>query len=184
MKKQLLFIHSAGSQDNGEGSTQLLDVMKAELSDDYDIIAPLMPDPENPDSAAWQTAVKTEINALNTPYILIGHSLGASTILKTLTESTVSKLPEALFLISTPFWSNEGWEVAEYALNDDFAKRLPSLKANFLYHSRDDEIVPFSHLLSYEEKIPQATLRKLDGYGHFLELDSFPQLIADIQALN
>ena len=179
MKKQLLFIHSAGSQDNGEGSTQLLDVMKAELRDDYEIVAPLMPDPESPDSAAWEETVKMEINALKSPFILVGHSLGASTILKTLTETTLSKLPEALFLISTPFW---GDNMPEYQLKDDFADHLPAVPIT-LYHSQDDKFVAFSHLLSYEEKIPQATLRKLDGYGHFLELDSFPQLIADIQAL-
>lgn len=180
MKKQLLFIHSAGSQDNGEGSSQLLAVIKAELGDDYDIIAPIMPDPENPDSAAWQTATRTHINTLNAPFILVGHSLGASTILKVLSEATLAKQPHAVFLVSTPFW---GANMPDYQLKHDFADHLPAVPVTF-YHSKDDEFVPFSHLLNFEEKIPQATLHKLDGYGHFLEMSAFPELIADIRALD
>jgi uncharacterized protein len=36
----------------------------------------------------------------------------------------------------------------------------------FLYHSRDDEVVPFAHLALYEAKLRQAAVRRFDGRGH------------------
>ena len=36
----------------------------------------------------------------------------------------------------------------------------------FLYHSRDDEVVPFAHLALYAAKLPQATIRQFDEGGH------------------
>lgn len=34
------------------------------------------------------------------------------------------------------------------------------------FNSRDDEIVPFAHLALYAAKLPQATIREVDGRGH------------------
>ena len=36
----------------------------------------------------------------------------------------------------------------------------------FLYHSRDDEAVPFAHAALYAEKLPRATVQEFDGRGH------------------
>lgn len=46
----------------------------------------------------------------------------------------------------------------------------------------DDDIVPFEHLSHYAEKLPQATVRALDGRGHFFK-DGLPELVDDIKAL-
>ena len=71
-----------------------------------------------------------------------------------------------------------------YQLKDDFADHLSSAVPITLYHSQDDDVIPFSHCITYQEKIPQATPRKLDGYGHFLEVNAIPELIADIRRLD
>jgi uncharacterized protein len=54
-------------------------------------------------------------------------------------------------------------------LREDFAAKLPRGTPVFLYHGRDDEIVPFAHLALYAEKLPQAAVRELDGHGHQIE---------------
>jgi hypothetical protein len=51
-------------------------------------------------------------------------------------------------------------------LPHDFAAMLPAIPRIFLYHSRDDEVVPFAHRMLYAAKLPQATIRELDGRGH------------------
>src|SRR5215212_3077187 len=62
--------------------------------------------------------------------------------------------------------ANRGWEVGEDQLREDFATRLPRGLPVFLYHSRDDEVVPFAHLALYEAKLRQAAVRRFDGRGH------------------
>ncbi len=51
-------------------------------------------------------------------------------------------------------------------LPQDFATKLPAIPRIFLFHSRDDEVVPFAHLALYAAKLPQATIRITDGRGH------------------
>ena len=52
----------------------------------------------------------------------------------------------------------------------------------FLYHSKDDPVVPFSALEKYKNALPQATVRVLDGRGHINQED-FPELVKDILSI-
>jgi predicted alpha/beta hydrolase family esterase len=51
-------------------------------------------------------------------------------------------------------------------LPEDAAARLAHVPHIYLYHSRDDEIVPFAHLAHYAATLPQATVRELGERGH------------------
>ncbi len=83
--------------------------------------------------------------------ILVGHSLGASILLKYLSEEKAEKPVAGVFLVAPPYWGAEDWEVSEYALQADFASKIPKELPMFFYHSRDDEWVPFAHLTLYAE---------------------------------
>jgi len=90
-----------------------------------------------------------------------------------------------VFLIATPYWGGDGWRYEGYeaaALPKDFPSRLPKGTPIFFYHSRDDEVAPFAHLALYEHKLPQATIRVLDGRGHQLNND-LSEVAADIKRL-
>ncbi|PYJ67582.1 MAG: hypothetical protein DME76_14855 [Verrucomicrobia bacterium] len=65
---------------------------------------------------------------------------------------------------------------------NDLVSKLPSETPIFLYHSRDDEIVPFAHLALYAKKLPQAIIHALDGRGHQLSND-LAEVGADIKSL-
>jgi predicted esterase len=68
----------------------------------------------------------------------------------------------------------DGWRYAGYeqlALPKEIAARLSKSTAIFLYHCRDDEIVPFDHLTLYAQVLPQANVRSLDEGGHQLNND-------------
>ncbi|WP_227379973.1 alpha/beta fold hydrolase [Haladaptatus halobius] len=163
MDHQVLFIHGAGGYEEDEKlAVDLQDVLGAA----YEVQYPQMPNEDNLEYEAWKQQIVTELAALDDEVILLGHSLGGSILLKCLSEEKIDVPIAGLFLIAVPFWNAEGWQVSEYELEENVASNLPSELPMFFYHSRDDEIVPFSHLALYAEKLPQATIRKYDTGGH------------------
>jgi predicted alpha/beta hydrolase family esterase len=86
--------------------------------------------------------------------------------LKYLAEEKVENPVLGLFLIAAPYWGAKDWDVDEYKLQSNFAAHLAADLPVFLYQSRDDEIVSFTHLAMYAQKLPQATVHEVDGRGH------------------
>jgi predicted alpha/beta hydrolase family esterase len=183
MKKQLLFIHSAGAQGSGEGSNDLVAFLRRSSADVFDVFAPSMPDPENPHYSAWKQRLAREMEKVESGVVLVGHSLGGSVLLKYLSEEKIEKTVGGLFLISTPYWGNKSWTVSEFMLKENFASTLPMIPEVILYHSHDDEWVPFEHVRQYAKKLPDATVRALDGRGHFINVKNFSELKNDILSL-
>ena len=181
MRKHILFVHGAGNKDEPLGSGKLIAYLQQQLGSDYEVLAPDMPDPDHPRYLAWRNQIEQELGKLDADVLLIGHSLGGSMLLKYLAEGTYQKPIAGLFLVAVPYWGKQDWEL-EYAVPDDFASRLPPIQQLFLYHSRSDEVVPFSSLLRYQEKLPQATVRVLDGKQHSFT-EGLPLLAQDIKRL-
>lgn len=163
MEQQVLFIHGAGGYEEDEKlAVNLQDVLGAA----YKVRYPRMPNEDHPKYEAWKQQIVTELAALDDEVILLGHSLGGSILLKCLSEEKMDVPIAGLFFIALPFWGTEGWQVSEYELEKNVASKLPSELPIFFYHSRDDEIVPFSHLALYAEKLPQAAVHECDIGGH------------------
>jgi uncharacterized protein len=165
MKRRVLFIHGGG-EGAYEEDTKLAECLQGALGAAYDVRCPKMPDEDRPVYRAWKERIAKELDTLEGEVILVGHSLGGSILLKCLSEEEVEKPVAGLLLVATPYWGVEDWEVGEYALLDDFASKIPKEMAVFLYHSRDDEVVPFAHAALYAQKLPHATVREFDGRGH------------------
>jgi predicted alpha/beta hydrolase family esterase len=53
----------------------------------------------------------------------------------------------------------------------------------FLYHSKDDEVVPVEHLNLYSEELPQAIVRTCDNRGHLFS-KGLPELVDDIKQVS
>lgn len=173
MTRQALFIQGAGEGAYSEDK-KLADSLRQALGPAYDVRYPVMPDVGDAPYESWKQQIETELATLTGPVILVGHSVGASILLKCLTEMDIGLLVAGIFLISTPFWGGDGWQYDGYQkleLPKDVAVRLPQDTQVFLYHSQDDEIVPFSHLALYAHMLPKATVRDIDGGGHQLNND-------------
>src|SRR5690349_1221133 len=102
--KQILFIHGAGNQHHPEGSAKLVAALKQQLGSDYHVLAPDMPDPDNPAYQPWRDQIEQELDKLDAHVLLIGHSFGGSVLLKYLAEGTYRKPIAGLFLVSVPYW--------------------------------------------------------------------------------
>jgi uncharacterized protein len=184
MKKHVLFIHGAG-EGAYEADKQLAASLQHSLGPEYEVHYPAMPDEENAPYEQWKHQIEKELATMQGPIVLIGHSVGASIVIKCMSELEVKKPIAGIFLIANPFWGGNGWRYEGYeelALPKGFAARLPKGASLFLYHSRDDEVVPFAHLALYAEQLPQATVREFDGRGHQFTND-LSEVAADIIGL-
>ncbi|MGO4788836.1 RBBP9/YdeN family alpha/beta hydrolase [Paenibacillus sp. 2KB_20] len=180
MKKQVLFILSAGPQGIHQGSCALIADLKEQLGEVCHVSSPAMPDP---DYALWKAQIANEINALNGEVLLVGHSLGGSVLLKYLSEEDCQLTISGLFLIAAPYWGNDDeWQSEDFRLPDSFANMLPRISRLYLYHSRQDPVVPFAHAQHYAKQLLQAVTREYEGDDHYF-CEGLPELVDDIKRL-
>lgn len=182
MTRQILFIHGGGEgsyEEDGKLAASLQDKLGAA----YDVRYPKMPDEDSPGYGSWKDRIAKELAGMDSEVILVGHSLGASILLKYLSEEEVAKTVTGIFLAAPPYWGTEDWEIEEYALQKDFASKLLEGPSLFVYHSRDDEVVPFEHLALYAESLPRTTIRELDGRGHQFD-DDLSEVAQDIERVS
>ena len=116
--------------------------------------------------------------------VLVGHSIGASVVIKLLTDGDLERSLAGVFLVSTPFWyDHEVWRWKDVELPSDAAARLPRGVPVFLYHGRADEVVPFSHVGMYAKALPKAVVRRLGVSNHQLNND-LTEVARDISRLH
>jgi predicted alpha/beta hydrolase family esterase len=172
MTKHVLFIHGGGGEAAYEEDRLLVASLQNVLGAAYDVHYPKMPLEESAEYSDWKAQIATELSTLDDEVILVAHSVGGSILLKYLSEEQVAKPIGGLFLLAAPYFGgDDNWNYAEMNLPQDFAAKLPAIPRIFLYHSRDDEVVPFAHLALYAAKLPGATIHVFDRRGHQFEND-------------
>jgi uncharacterized protein len=179
MTSQILFIHGAGEGAYKEDQP-LVDSLKDALGAEYRVAYPQMPDAGSPNYPSWKAQLGKEL--ADVELILVGHSLGASVLLKYLSEEKPHAPLIGLFLLAAPYWGAPDWQVDEFTLKEKFAALLPKNLPIYFYHNRDDEIVLFEHLACYKAQLPQATAREYDTGGHQFE-NSVSEAAQDIKSL-
>lgn len=183
MKHEILFVQGGGKGAYAEDG-KLVDSLRRALGASHEIRYPKMPDEHDPDYEKWKPVIARELASLKGVAIVVGHSLGGSFLLKLLVEEEPRNKIAGIFLIAAAYWGGEGWRYEGYervALPENFASRLPEGAPVFMYHSRNDEIVPYAHLALYADKLPQAKMRSLER-GHQLN-DDLSEVAADIKGL-
>jgi len=165
MKKQVLFIQGGGD-DGYNADMKMVNSLKAALGNNYEVSYPELASDESASDFGWPEEIGKAMHEIQGDVILAGHSLGASLILKYLSETRASKKISGIFLIAPPFWSGDRDWVQGLKLQPDFAENLPGGVPIFLYHCVDDEVVPFEHLSLYVQKLPQAIVREVKEGGH------------------
>jgi predicted alpha/beta hydrolase family esterase len=184
MPKQVLFIQGAG-QGAYEADAKLVENLRHALGVDYEIIYPTMPNEADASYDEWKQCIERRLATVRESVILVGHSVGASILLKCLSEIKVEKPVAGTFLMAAPFWGGNGWRYEGYEkleLLTDLVANLPQRTPLFLYHCRDDDIVPYEHLTLYEKLLSHATTHPLGTGGHQFNNDLSP-VAQDIRSL-
>jgi predicted alpha/beta hydrolase family esterase len=179
-ERQVLFIHGGGGEAYREDEALVLSLREA-LGSDYEVRYPQMPNGAAPDYEAWSARISRELSDME-EVCLVGHSLGGSVLLKHLSEEQVENPIAGVFLVSVPYWGTTDWQVDEFELRHDFPATLSQDTPLFLYHSRDDQVVPFGHLAFYATRLPRAAIREFDDRGHQLG-DDLSEVAEDIKRL-
>jgi uncharacterized protein len=183
MAKQVLFVHGGGGGAYEEDQ-KLVASLRDRLGADYVVRYPEMPDEDEPDYEVWKNIITAELAGMGSGAVLVGHSIGASVIIRVVVDGGIERSLAGVFLLAAPFWyEHEFWKWKEVELPPDAAGRIPDGLPVFLYHGRRDEVVPFSHLEMYSRALPRATVRPLDGRNHQLD-DDLTEVARDIVLLS
>lgn len=63
-------------------------------------------------------------------------------------------------MIAAPYKVKEGeWGTDKFALKVDFYSSLPNMQNIYLYHSKDNQWVSFTHMNQWSEKIANSVVR-------------------------
>jgi predicted alpha/beta hydrolase family esterase len=106
MNKQVLFIQGGG--DGGyKADINMVTSLQNELGKDYQVIYPELKSDEDAPDFSWVKLIGEEIDKRKDGVILVAHSLGASMLLKYLSENKVTKKISGVFLLATPYWKGD-----------------------------------------------------------------------------
>jgi predicted alpha/beta hydrolase family esterase len=165
VRKVVLFIQGGGEGAHNEDALLAASLQKS-LGAEYEVRYPQMSGESDPDMQTWKDQIRRELAALNGKVILVGHSIGGAALLKYLSEENVATPIAGLFLLAVPSRDEKNWNFDDLELPSDLAAKLSRIPQVFLYHDRDDEIVPFSHLALHAARLPRAVVRESDKGGH------------------
>jgi predicted alpha/beta hydrolase family esterase len=161
----VLFIQGGGAGAH-DVDARLAESLQHALGHGYDVCFPRMPDEADPAVESWKREISAQLSHLHGKIVLVAHSVGGSLLLRYLSEERVDRLIAGLFLLAAPSWDEDRWNFDDLKLLPDIADRLSSIPRIFLYHSRDDEDVPFAHLTLHAARLPTAIVREVASGGH------------------
>jgi serine hydrolase len=115
---------------------------------------------------SWKHKISSESAHIHGEVVLVAHSVGGSIVLRFLSEEKMVPFISGLFLLAAPSWDKGQWDFDDLKLPEDIAGRFSQIPRIFLYHCRDDDIVPFAHLELHEARLPRAVNRAIDVGGH------------------
>ena len=170
--RQVLFIQGGGAGAHDEWDDKLVDSLRRELGDRYEVRYPRMPDEDDPSYARWSAAIRRELAALD-------DGQPSSSVIRWAGRSSSTRSPSgrrsarlgAIVLIAAPFVGAGGWPGDEFELPDDLGARLPHGVPVHVFHGLEDETAPPSHADLYARVLPQAQVHRLPGRDHQLNND-------------
>ena len=176
--RQVLFIQGAGAGTYDDWDDKLVDSLRRELGDGWEVHYPRMPAEDDASYAAWGPVLVRAMATLDDGATVVGHSVGGTILIQTLAERAPDVALGTIVLIAAPFVGDGGWPAEEFELSSDLGSRLPSGVPVHIAHGLEDDTVPPAHADLYARAIPEAHLHLLPGRDHQLGND-----LADVARL-
>jgi len=184
--KKIILIHGWG----GNPKDNWIPWLKEELEKKgLDVLAPIMPDSENPIIEKWLEKLKDEVGEVDKNTYFVGHSIGAQAIMRYLEKIDIT-IGGVLF---TAPWFNlletaydepeEEIQIAEPWLNTaiDFEKIKQNCDNIIAIFSDNDPCVPLSDKDLFKERL-NARIEVVNGQGHFDDLE-YPLILDKVLEL-
>ncbi len=173
-KRQVLFVQGGGQGTHDEYDNKLVESLQRALGPSCEIRYPRMPREEDPDYARWRAALEAELHTLRDGVILVGHSVGATVLVRMLMEHPEHPLTRklgAMLLIAAPFLGDGGWVSDDLKFPPDLGARLPQDVPIHFFQGLEDDTAPPAHVELYARAVPQARVHRLPGRDHQLNGD-------------
>ena len=157
--------------------------LREDLGDEYEVFTPAMPNSQNAKYEEWKIWFERYVPHLRDGVVLVGWSLGGYFLAKYLIENNLPINPSALLLVAAPFEPEDfgGEDGGDFAFDTTRVGELSKKVRNItLFHSKDDFLVPYEHVLKYKSALPKAELVTFEDRNHFL-LEEFPELLSKIR---
>lgn len=182
-ERVVIVVHGAGWQPPAGQGEDWKATLAARLGPGWEVRAPQMPRPEEPDYWVWKHVFDEVLRHAPRRVTLVGHSMGGSFLLKYVALEEHDLEVDGLFVVAAPFFGKyPDWRGPGFILPEDPGP-LRQVDPLVFYHSQDDDIVPFAHLDDYAGRLPQAHIRRLHGLGHVINQTQLPELVDDLQRL-
>ena len=146
----------------------------AEQLENSDVLLPAFPNSANAAFDEWKIYFEKILPMLHDDVQLVGHSLGAMFLAKYLHHFPLAHPVRRVILIAGRY-SDVPYDVGSFELTDTLNISASSGEVH-LFHSQDDQVVPFEDIHKFAADIPSAILHTFDGRGHFND-DTFPELL-------
>lgn len=151
----------------------------------FEYIQPSMPNKQMASYKArkiWFEKIFPYLNDNDT--ILVWHSLWWIFLLKYLSENKFPKKIKQLHLISSVIDETNMPKEEKFLWDfifdhQDIKNITPQVDQIFIYHSKDDLVVPYSHSVRLNKFLPQAKFISFENMGH-LNQEEFPELLENI----
>lgn len=191
MKQQIVLVHGGTAFSSYEDFLSSLHSRKVSLEDlqakgwkqnlqerlgsEFEVIALSMPNKLNAKYLEWEIWFNKYLPFLHDDVILIGHSLGGIFLAKYLSENKLPVRIRATIFVAAVFNQSEKLLLADFVLPADLHLLEEQGGEIIFMHSKDDLIVEFSHVESYQKLVPSAQIVQFEDKGHFC-LETFPEL--------
>ncbi len=135
----------------------------------YDVVAPALPNPRQPDLAQWQKVLLQKVGNSKS-LILVGHSLGTYTLLELVNVLPRDIVIEKLILVAGFTLSKENtWMPAHYLTDNDLAFIKKRVKKAYMIYSNSDHTVKPAQSRAAAKAIGAKTIQ-MPMMGHFLNI--------------
>ncbi|MDO9231812.1 MAG: alpha/beta hydrolase [bacterium] len=161
------------------GRKKWASILQKDLGSNYEVLLPGMPCSCNAKYINWKIWFERFFPFLRDNIILIGSSLGATFLAKYLSENTLPVKIKVVFMLAGPYDSEY---LGDFSLPESLEKFSTQCPKIFLYHSKDDPIVPFTELEKYSKALPKAEKVIFKDKGHFA-LKEFPEFVEKLKSI-
>lgn len=198
MKQQVIFLNGAVPKENWDSYYDFLrsreynpyeeefknwnKTLGEKLGNDFEYLRAPFWDIKYADYEAWKIMFEKMFPYLRENLIIATTSLGSTFLMKYMGENEFPFRIQKLFFVCPAIDDTPEEKLGSFSFDIEHAynKVQRWVDQIYIYHSTDDELVPYEQSLRLKQYFPEATFREFHDRGHFYLEAELPEIIKDI----